>query len=405
MDADCFAPGHPEQGPMISRRALVGRAGVALAGAAAGVAHAWPSQVPVEIRAGPKPQLVRGADGRRRLAYELHMTNFYLTSKPLSLRGVEVFADAGPTLLAAFSAADLASRVRPAAGEDAKAPPAIGPGLRQLVFMWLSLPRAIAAPRRLRHRLAFASSDGTTSTVTFDVDIDIASPAALGPPLRGGAWLAYDGPGNATSHHWTSLVAIDGALTIPQRFAIDFYRLNGAGAAVRSGAADYRRTAADDWFGYGSEVIAVADGVVREAWGEAEDNVPFHDPPTPDDLTEHSLYGNFVVLQVASDTYVHYAHLRHGSVRVRVGEKVKRGAQLARLGVSGAAPAPHLHFQVSTKPTFKGSEGLPFTLDAFEVLAPSSLGVALDPARSYRPGRATAVARAMPLDGTVSRFA
>jgi lipoprotein NlpD len=55
-------------------------------------------------------------------------------------------------------------------------------------------------------------------------------------------------------------------------------------------------------------------------------------------------YGNMVVLQHGADLMTVYAH---GSVLlVHTGEKVTAGQEIARVGQSGRATAPHLHFEV-----------------------------------------------------------
>lgn len=55
-------------------------------------------------------------------------------------------------------------------------------------------------------------------------------------------------------------------------------------------------------------------------------------------------YGNMIVLQHAGDLLTVYAH---GSVLlVRTGEKVAAGQEIARVGQTGRATAPHLHFEV-----------------------------------------------------------
>jgi murein DD-endopeptidase MepM/ murein hydrolase activator NlpD len=88
--------------------------------------------------------------------------------------------------------------------------------------------------------------------------------------------------------------------------------------------------------------------------------------------------GNFVVLEVAPGVFAHYAHLQPGSLRVKVGDRVRRGMVLGHLGQSGQAPLPHLHFQVSNAVTFKESEGLPFVLRAFARTGAATLGEVLN---------------------------
>jgi hypothetical protein len=61
-------------------------------------------------------------------------------------------------------------------------------------------------------------------------------------------------------------------------------------------------------------------------------------------------YGHRVVLAHrlpdGSLAYTVYAHLAGGSIRVRAGEAVHAGEALGKVGSSGRASAPHLHFEV-----------------------------------------------------------
>ena len=55
---------------------------------------------------------------------------------------------------------------------------------------------------------------------------------------------------------------------------------------------------------------------------------------------------NFVVVLHSDGTTGEYFHLQHGSVQVRVGDHVARGALLAFSGNTGYTTVPHLHFGV-----------------------------------------------------------
>ncbi|HYM82268.1 MAG TPA: M23 family metallopeptidase [Candidatus Limnocylindria bacterium] len=61
-------------------------------------------------------------------------------------------------------------------------------------------------------------------------------------------------------------------------------------------------------------------------------------------------YGRHVVLAHRDDdgqlTYSIYAHLESGSLRARAGRVVHAGEPLGRVGMSGRATSPHLHFEV-----------------------------------------------------------
>ena len=77
--------------------------------------------------------------------------------------------------------------------------------------------------------------------------------------------------------------------------------------------------------------------------------------------------GNYIVLKCGS-VYPLLAHLRCGSLRVKVGDHVRAGDQLGEVGNSGSSIQPHLHFQIMENenpfPLFKNL--LPFRLRAVE---------------------------------------
>lgn len=58
-------------------------------------------------------------------------------------------------------------------------------------------------------------------------------------------------------------------------------------------------------------------------------------------------YGYLVILQHSHGTQTYYAHLSR--VGVRVGRWVRTGARIARVGATGHATGPHLHFEVRVR--------------------------------------------------------
>jgi hypothetical protein len=67
-----------------------------------------------------------------------------------------------------------------------------------------------------------------------------------------------------------------------------------------------------------------------------------------------------------------YAHLQNGSIRVHLHDQVHGGDILGRLGNSGNATAPHLHFQLTDGNSVLQSEGVPFIFNKFTYLGPGS---------------------------------
>jgi hypothetical protein len=359
---------------------------------------------PVEVRTPCAPSPVVGDDGRTHLAYELHVTNYYGDTGMLRLQRIEVFAGEETTPLTSLTGRDLVQAVQPRTADEDATQVLVAAGMRAVAFLWLTLPDGRQTPRVLRHRLVFADDKGRTSLVDgVSVEVGTTSPLVLGPPLPPGLWLASEGPGNAQSHHWGSLVAVNGQLTIPQRYAIDVFGLDANGRALRGGAVDFSRSRREDWIGYGAQVLAVADGVVRDVHDGAPEHAPLEAQAEPDSLTAQGLYGNYVVLQIAPKVFVHYAHLQPGSVAVTVGQRLHRGQVLGRLGQSGNSNGPHLHFHVSDAATFEGSEGLPFVFDSNRSPGHWSLTQAIDPEARFSRDRIPH-SRQMPLDGEVLGF-
>jgi murein DD-endopeptidase MepM/ murein hydrolase activator NlpD len=196
---------------------------------------------------------------------------------------------------------------------------------------------------------------------------------------------------------------VDGSEVVPQRFAIDWMRLD---RRHRAWVGDPARLSS--YRSYGQPLIAVADGQVVIARDGAPDQPPPHNP-TPPSAAE--LPGNRVILRVRPGIFLTYAHLKPGSVRVHVGERVRRGQVLGRLGNSGNSATPHLHLQVQVTRSFL-SDGLPFVFDRFQLLgqitepfSDENLGLRPDGklpfAPAHRPGTRR---REMPLSQNVVRF-
>jgi len=367
------------------------------------LAVAQQALAPVEARVPFAPAAVRGSDERVHLAYELHVTNIYGDTGPLKPQQLDVYADDDRTPLARFDAEDLAAMTRPAPAGHA--PVRIDAGKRVVVHVWLTLPAGRPVPRTLRHRMSFAAMKQRTELLDgVRVPVSAEAPVLVGPPLRGGLWLAHEGPGNAHSHHWGSLVAVNGEVTIPQRYALDLVGIDPRGQATRAGVGNVGKSRHADWIGYGADVLAVADGVVRDARdGEAE-HPPLSPQSEPVSLTAHGLFGNYVVLEIRPGVFASYAHLQRGSVKVHAGDRVRRGQLLAHLGQSGSSSAPHLHFQLSNAMTFEGSEGLPFLFDRFDLLGPETEAQLFGQGKPWAPQPLQHRQAEMPLDDMVIGF-
>ncbi|WMJ69276.1 M23 family metallopeptidase [Stenotrophomonas sp. 24(2023)] len=364
---------------------------------------ATPPPAPVEAHVPFAPSAFLGSDGHRHLAYELHVSNFYGDTGALAAQDLQVFADDGPVPLLHWDPQALARQIRPTPAQGSAA--SIAAGARSVIFVWITLPDGRAMPRRLRHVMDLRTVQGTP--VRLDgaaLQVATTPPPTLGPPLRGGDWLAHEGPGAAQSHHWGSLVAVNGALTIPQRYALDLVGVDASGRALRHGTRALQRKQHSDWIGYGWDVVAVADGIVRGSHDGEPEYPPLTAQPEPAALTADTLFGNHVILEIAPGVFASYAHLKTGSVRVKPGDHVVRGQVVAQLGQSGNSAAPHLHFQLSDQPTFEGAEGVPYTFEHFHYLGPESEAQLFPGGPAWHAAPAQPRQQQLPLNDVVVRF-
>lgn len=75
------------------------------------------------------------------------------------------------------------------------------------------------------------------------------------------------------------------------------------------------------------EVLAAGDGVIRKAaW--------------------HADFGNMIVIEHGGGVYTLYGHLARFKDGVAAGARLKQGDALGPIGMTGAAKAPHVHFEI-----------------------------------------------------------
>lgn len=358
------------------------------------------SAVPVDLEIPIAPTPAR-ADGKVHLVYELHITNFDKPARDLTLTRLEVLGDAPDAApLASLSGDELAKQMgRPGAPKTLQDKRRIAGGMRAVVFLWITVDSAEAVPRALRHRLAFAIEkvNGERAVEGAPVEVRRDDPMVISPPLRGEGWMAANGPSNREGNeHRRAINTVDGKARIAQRFAIDWIKF-GANGQLWSGDPGKN----SNWFGYGAEILAVADAVV----GSVNDAVPENKPNTEAravPITLETIGGNYVILDLGNGRHAMYAHMQPGKIRVKVGDKVRRGDVLGFVGNSGNSDGPHLHFQLCDANSPLGSEGVPFVFESFEKLGSGGLN---DNGASWKPlGKVEERRAEIPLENVVVRF-
>ena len=315
------------------------------------------SSFDLRVPIAPAPVTVAGVP---QLVYELHLANF--SDEALTLERVQVF-DERDAAVADVRGEELGRRLgRPGLKVNDKDRLTIAPGMGGVLYLEVLADKRPVA-RALRHRVdyALAGKDGMVAAVVEGARVVIGDAPALvlAPPLRGGPWAAIHDPSWPRGHR-RMLYAVDGKARIPGRYAIDWIKLDGEGRNARGD-----RDRVGNWYGHGEDVLAVADGVVAATRDDMPESasVAAHPDNALGDAT-----GNYVALDIGGGRYAFYEHLKPGSVRVRIGQRVRSGEVIGALGFTGDSTGPHLHFHVADANSPLGAEGVPYVFGSFEVL-------------------------------------
>lgn len=178
-------------------------------------------------------------------------------------------------------------------------------------------------------------------------------------PLKG-TLIVVVGPDLESPHRWA----------VNQEFALDVGAVGGNGNTHQGEGS--RLT---DYYGYGREILAVADGTVVAAVDDCvESDGRLRQPGESSEdfqkrivLEQNKLLaqgvtaalGCYVVIRHGGGEHSHSLHLKPGSVRVRPGDAVRRGQGIGQLGHSGNSTEPHLHFHLTDGADPMYSRGLP----------------------------------------------
>ena len=319
-------------------------------------AHRSNAAGPLELSVSVPPAAI-DVGGTTHLVYELYLAS---GAADVWLRQVEILASTQPQRrIARYTGAELAGMVGTPSGEQATRIPR---NQRTILYFWIPLADAAEVPDSLHHRITVAANGDAARTSVVEggaTRVRQRVPVRLGPPLEGGPWVAVYDPGLQRGHRRVLFHNEPGTGHIPARFAIDWVRIDREGRRARADG-----NIVSNHYGYGAAVLAVADArVVAARDGVAERQTLVHVAHGPDLAS-----GNYITLDLGHGQYVSYEHLLTGSVRVAVGDAVRRGQLIARLGFSGDGASPHLHMHVSDGATPLRGEGVPWALEQFELL-------------------------------------
>jgi hypothetical protein len=329
---------------------------LALASAASPAEHDRPTAILVSPI--HDAQVVRGDDGMDHIEYEILIVSVF--PEPVTLTSITVLDPAVKTLMRIEGDALMAA-TQPLFAHTGSAVIPASAAVSVEVDLIL---QPNTAPERVTHKIAYALKAGSELTPMIpglevdapEVAINRRPAIVIKPPLRGKGWLVSNGCCKPNIHR-DLRVAIDGVrIETAETFAIDWNRVKNERIYDGDGSK------LEQHYAFVEEVFAVADGTVvsiQDGKPEATPNIEMK-PAAKEDYG-----GNQVVLEIAPKVFAIYLHLHPGSLTVKVGDVVKAGAPLARIGNTGPSLGPHLHFSIADKPDFIAGRSLPFVFDSF----------------------------------------
>lgn len=205
--------------------------------------------------------------------------------------------------------------------------------------------------------------------------LELREPIIMAFPLQG-EWLTPNTPGTKVPSHGTNQLGT--------RYAYDFIQVDWerkGWPAYRVSLAEYllHGVSLNEYYCWGQQIYSPCDGIVVAAedgykerertrllsdMSNAYKNAHYFDPEKDD---VQSVAGNYIIIQYSENVYAALCHLQTDSVQVSVGQYIKKGDIVGRVGHSGNSYAPHLHFQLMDSSDITIANGLPCAFEQYEV--------------------------------------
>jgi len=350
---------------------------------------------------------VKGSDGQYHVVYELQLTN--ATGGSASVTSLTVRNATGDSIITTITGEKMVKSESLRLFDRQAAPNTTVPaGAGRVMLVSLDFPTLADVPSGITNQLSVVARDPLSSSEkakklsykVADVPLTGQQPPVLSPPLEGSGWIASDGCCNPAISHLSAVVPINNSLVAAERFAVDWIKVDADGRVVTGNP---KKLA--NWVGYGVDVKAVSAGVVAEV----RDDLPDQVPGVRENLPLDAVPGNRVVENLGGGIYAVYAHLKPGSVHVKVGQPLAVGQTLGQLGNSGGSSAPHLHFHLVLGTSVTSSNGFPYVLNSFQMVGQVNLSKYAEAvqgkARAFEPsGEPVEHQNELPIGYTVVNF-
>ena len=298
-------------------------------------------------------------NGKPTAYYELYVTNF--STDTFKFKKLCVFDISDSSIQFSSQYQDFQNRYSRIGSAKKDTTMWLTPGNSSVIYVELSLLNK--AIKDIAHLIVFEvvgkENLGELKVQTTTTKCFLNTQLILGNPLNSGHWTAVYDPSWERGHRKV-IYTLNGKARIPGRYAIDFIKMDNTGKYA-SGSENIIK----NWFGYGVDVLAVADGVVSSMRDDFSESMTLSEHPK---YTADKATGNYVSIKIGNNQFAFYEHLKPQSIKVKIGQKIKKGEVIASLGFTGQTTGPHLHFHVAADDSPLGAEGIPFVFETFEVV-------------------------------------
>jgi hypothetical protein len=311
---------------------------------------------------------VKGSDGRTHLAFAMQFTNAW--GAQATIQSVEVvdpsreYKPTGTNRVVSAKDEDVTGLVKlatlPSSMDKSSYSARLAGGQSGIMYFDVGYAAGDEAPCTIALRIRTSQPDvkrlPESTILSPPLKVSQQEAIVLASPFKGDGWLDSNGCCAEIGPHRFVTNPMNGTLDPSEQFAIDWFKVDSHGKAFRTDG-----KTSEDWLCYGVELLAVAPGTVIESVRDMPDVLP---GAAPTNLTIAEFTGNHVTLDLGNGRYAVYAHMAPHSVTVHVGDHVKTGDKLGLLGNSGNTTGPHLHFQISDRPSTLDTTALPFVFES-----------------------------------------